>query len=190
MSDLLKELQSGKRKSIELYESNWAIEYERSLNLNHVRPSDWKYKISDLVNDMQSGKRRFIEPYEFEWAREYEQSLIPVDVRYPKKGDIYEALEDQTVGYLTSYKAPYTGGGDGTLLKCEQIWIWTAPAGEKPLAGSALPIEYEKMEERIIPKEERENLKYTGFQFVIPTVVLNSKFKLVGTGYQKEEKRN
>ena len=190
MSDLLNEVESGKRKSIEPYEFNWASEYEQSLHLTHVRPADWKYTISDLVNDMQSGKRKFIEPFECEWAREYEQSLIPDDVRYPKKGNIYESLEDQTVGYLTSYKAPYTGGGDGTLLKGEQIWIWTDPAGEKPLAGGALPIEYEKMEERIVSKEERESSKYAGFQFVIPIVDLNSKFKLVGIGYQKEGKRN
>lgn len=149
------------------------------------RPPDWNLTISDLMAEIESGKRKGVGHPELDWAREYEKSLIPEGVRFPRKGDVYESLYDQEVSYLTAWSAPFTGGGEATLLKGERIWIDSDPREEKPIGTYALPIEYGKLEERMVPREEREAPKYGGFYFYFKTVDLNDKFTLVETGYTK-----
>ncbi|MGD0339981.1 MAG: hypothetical protein ABSB78_14465 [Bacteroidota bacterium] len=163
------------------------VKYKRQAT---KRPPDWNLKISDLVEEVKAGKRKFIGTTEIIWAREYERSLIPDGVRYPQKGDVYESLKDQTVHYLTAWAAPYTGGGDTTLLKGEQFWIKSEPLEKNPIGTYALPIEYKKLEERMVPGSDRDNSKYRGFYFAFTTVELNNNFKLVQTGYTNESEQD
>ena len=146
-----------------------------------ARPPDWNLTIDDLIEEMKAGKRRSIN--EFKWAREYEQSLIPDGVRFPRKGDVYESLKDQTVSYLIGWHGPFTTGGAATLLKGERVWINSDATDEKPIGTHALPIEREKLEERMVPREDRDDPKYGGFYLFFKTVELNENFKLVKTGY-------
>lgn len=149
------------------------------------RPHDWNLAIDDLVEEMKAGKRRSIE--ELRWAREYEQSLIPEGIRFPQKGDVYESLKDQTVSYLIGWRGPFTTGGESTLLKGERVWINSNATDEKPIGTYALPIEREKLEERMVPSEDRGDPKCGGFYFFLKTVELNENFKLVETGYTGTE---
>lgn len=167
---------------------NWTRRKRGDSEVNRessTRPPDWNLTIDDLVEEMKAGKRRSIE--ELRWAREYEQSLIPDDIRFPQKGDVYESLTDQTVRYLIGWRGPFTTGGEATLLKGERVWINSNATDEKPIGTYALPIEVEKLEERMVPKEDRENSKYDGFHFSLKTVELNENFKLVETGYTGTE---
>src|SRR5215203_6896773 len=84
-------------------------------------PPGWNKTISELVAETTSGLRKSVGPYEIEWARDYERSLLPADVRFPKEGDLYEALQDVQIDYLTSWAAPFTGSGKGILKKGERI---------------------------------------------------------------------
>jgi len=147
------------------------------------RPADWNLTLDDLWAEMNAGKRKSVGQPEIEWAREYEKSLIPEDTRFPNKGDVYKANSDQVVHYMTAWSAPFTGGGEATLFKGERIWIDNDPNDEKPLGTYALPVEYRKLEKRMVPAEEREEPRYGGFYFHFKTVDLNKNFTLVQTGY-------
>lgn len=147
------------------------------------RPADWNLTVEDLFAEMNAGKRKSLGQPEIEWAREYEKSLIPKGTRFPKKGDVYESNTDQTIHYMAAWSAPFTGGGKATLLKGERIWIDKDPSEERSIGSYALPIEYDKLEKRMVSLEDREEPKYNGFYFYFNTVALNSDFTLVQTEY-------
>jgi len=148
------------------------------------RPADWNKTIDDLFQEMNAGLRKDIRQPELDWAREYTRSLIPDGLRYPQQGDVFESLVDQPIRYMTAWRAPFTGGGDSTILAGERVWIDSAPSHEKPISVYALPIEYEKLEKRMVPIKERSAAKYNGFYLSIVTMVLLEKYMLVDTHYQ------
>jgi len=146
-------------------------------------PVDWNRTIDDLFSEMKAGKRKHVGQPEIEWAREYEKRIIPEGTRFPKKGDVYESKTDKTVHYMTAWSAPFTGGGEATLLKGERIWIDNDPNEERPIGTYALPIEYDELEKRMVPLADRQAPKYGGFYFHFKTVDLNTNFTLVQIGY-------
>ena len=149
------------------------------------RPADWNLTIDDLLTEMKEGKRKSIGQPELDWAREYQISIIPESYRFPRQGDLYESIVDQEVDFLTAWSAPFTGGGRGTLLKGEKIWI-PEETDEKCTGTYADPVDYSRLEQRIVSESDRTAEKYGGFYFFINTVDLNEKFKLVDTGFKKE----
>lgn len=150
------------------------------------RPPDWNLTISELIEEIKTGKRSMSQS-EMYWAREYELSLIPDDIRRPRRGDVYESLMDQTVNYVTGWRAPMTAGGEGVLQKGERVWIRSDPIDEKPIGVDAFPVEYENVETRMVPESDRNDQKYAGFYLFLKTLDLNDKFKLVETGYTGNE---
>jgi hypothetical protein len=150
-------------------------------------PEGWNLTLDDLFAEMQAGKRKSVGKPEMDWAKEYETGLLPENMHFPKKGDLYESLADQQIEYMTAWAAPYTGGGEGLLLKGERIWIHSEPVGEKPLGAYALPVEYEKVEERMVKAAERETEKYGGMYFYFKTVELEKNFRLIETGFKGQK---
>ena len=150
-------------------------------------PEGWNLTYDDLFAEMKAGKRKSVGNPEAAWAKEYEASLLPANTGFPKKGDLYESLADQQIEYITAWAAPYSGGGTGSLLKGERIWIHSEPVGEKPLGAYALPVEYEKLEERMVPAAERSIEKYGGFYFYFKTVELEKNFRLIETGFKGQK---
>jgi len=146
-------------------------------------PKGWNLTISDLMKEMKEGKRKSVGSPEADWAREYARSRIPETYRFPKKGDLYECMQDQEVTYMTSWSAPFTGGGKSILFKGERIWVDSEPNDPKPIGTYALPTEYDKLEKRMVPEEDRTNQKYGGFYFHFDTMALNEKFRLIETDY-------
>ena len=151
------------------------------------RPKDWKLTISDLMQEMSEGKRTQIGQPELEWAREYQKSLIPSDYRFPQKGDLYESKIDQEIEFLTAWAAPFTGGGKSNVFKGERIWISSDPIEAKPIGTYALPVDYKKLEQRMVSSSDRNAPKYGGFYLSIDTKILNEKFTLITTGFCKEK---
>jgi hypothetical protein len=150
-------------------------------------PNDWDLTVTDLMNELKNGKRKQIGEPELSWARLYERSLIPRNYRFPRKGDLYKSKCDQTIDYLTSWSAPYTGGGTTTLFKGEKIWIFSDPTSNKTIGTYALPVDYKNLEDRIVPYNERTAFKYNGYYFSISTKTLNENFDLIQTGFVKEK---
>jgi hypothetical protein len=83
-------------------------------------PPDWNKTIQDLLDEAKKSGSAVGSP-EVDWARDYERSLIPSGTRFPKKGDVYEAIRDVEVSFMTSWLAPLTGGGTGTLIKGQRV---------------------------------------------------------------------
>jgi hypothetical protein len=162
----------------------WFHRFERPREVP-PRPEGWNRTIADLMAEVTAGKRGGVGQPEIDWARDYERSLIPPDVRFPQKGDVYEALEDMTADFLTAWSAPFTGGGQGLLKKSERILVDSEPSEPKPISSYAVAIDYEALEQRIVPESDRTAERYAGFYFHFKTVDLNRKFKLVETGYEK-----
>lgn len=75
-------------------------------------PPDWTKTLADLVAESKQ-TRSVIGPPETGWARAYERSLLRPWARFPLDGDVYEALEDTPIKFLTHWRAPFTGGGEG-----------------------------------------------------------------------------
>jgi hypothetical protein len=143
--------------------------------------------ISDLFEELKAGKRKEIKDPEMTRAREYERSLILSNYRFPKKGDLYAAKYDQDVSFMTSWQAPYTGGGTTKLFEGEQIWVDSNPMDEKPIGAYLLPVDYSDLENRIVSESDRSSFKYDGFYFHIATKTLNENFNLVRTSFSKEK---
>ena len=146
-------------------------------------PADWSLTLSDLMDELTDGKRDSIDCQERIWALDYERSLLPTDIRFPEKGDVYESLEDQTISFLIAYSAPFTGGGEGVLRKGDKIWIHSATVEDKSMGEYAIPVHYKELEQRMVTVEERDSFRYDGFYFHFTTVDLNEKFRLVETGF-------
>ena len=147
------------------------------------RPVDWNLTTADLMDELTEGKRDSLGSQERIWALDYERSILPTDIRFPKKGDVYESLEDQTVHFLIAYSAPFTGGGEGVLLKGDKIWIHNNVTEDNSMGEYAIPVNYKELEMRMVTPDERDSLRYDGFYFYFKTVDLNEKFKLVETGF-------
>lgn len=150
-------------------------------------PPDWNLTIADLLNEMTEGKRKSLGYPELGWAREYEKSRIPKNYRFPQQGDLYEALIDQEIEFLTSWTAPFTGSGKATLHKGERIWIDSETVDKNPIGAYALPVDYVTLETRMVSEQDRTAPNYNGFYFHFSTIDLNEKFRLIGPGFKKEK---
>lgn len=142
------------------------------------RPPDWNLTLDDLGEELESGKRRILGQPEIDWARDYERSLIPEGVRFPRDGDVYASLEDRTVSYMTAWAAPFSGGGEGVLKAGERVRI-SGDFGPEPISVYAVPVEYDEIEARMVPEEERRSRKYGGFYLSLRTMELHEAFERV-----------
>jgi hypothetical protein len=144
-------------------------------------PRGWNKTISDLFAEVAAGRRAAVGSPEADWARDYERSLLPEGTRFPCVGDTYEALEDFDAQYLTSWAAPYTGGGAATLPKGERVEVRHPAVISRPIMVYVYPVNYKELEARIVPEDVRNAGGYGGFYFAIRTVDLNTKFRIVRT---------
>jgi hypothetical protein len=141
-------------------------------------PDGWNKTLSDLNEELMRGERQSIGNPELHWAREYTRSQIPTTMRFPKKGDIYEVLEDMTVTYSVAYNAPFTGSGSGLLKKGDRLIVNHEPPDSKPIGVSLNGVNHKDLEARMVPRSIRREPRYGGIYFYFDTVELNNKFKL------------
>jgi hypothetical protein len=111
--------------------------------------------------------------------------MLPADIRYPRKGDIYEAVTDFEVTYLTAWAAPYTGDGRGSLKAGDRLCIEHEPSNPKPISVYATAVNYEDLEKRLVPPDVRKNEQYCGYYFSLKIADLHSLFKLVHADTEK-----
>ena len=143
------------------------------------RPHGWDKTIADLTAEMQRGERMSVGRPEIDWARDYERDQIPADMCFPRKGDIYEALDDLPTHYMTAWAAPFTGSGEGLLKKGDKVVVDHDPMDPKPIGVYAKAVDYDFLEQRMVPASDRTAPRYGGFYFSFKTVDLNRKFRLV-----------
>ena len=142
-------------------------------------PTGWNKTVADLLEEARRGERGSVGSPEVDWARDYERSRIPFGTRFPRKGDIYEAIKDIHVHYMTAWAAPYTGEGEGTLIAGDRVFVYQDPLFSEPVVVYAKPVDYVALEERMVPSDVRADSNYSGFYFCVKTVDLSNLFKLV-----------
>jgi hypothetical protein len=141
-------------------------------------PAGWNKTIADLFAEAKES-RRPVGPPEIDWARAYERSLLRPWARFPLNGEIYEALDDTPVRFLTHWSAPFTDGGAGILPKGTKVRVQVSDFMPEPVLVYADPLDRDVIERILVPETTRKAHKYGGFSLSIPTADLNQRFRLV-----------
>jgi len=132
--------------------------------------------VEELFNEVKKGKT--VCGKAMENARKLSKALMPTGLFYPKGGEVFEAVQDVQISYLTHFMAPYTGGDKAKLLKGERV-IVSKPSQEKPLSYYCHPINAAETENQIIPFSDKDDPAYNGFSLSIDTKSLNNNFKQI-----------
>jgi hypothetical protein len=141
-------------------------------------PLGWNKTLADLFADLKESRSPIGAP-ETEWARSYERSLLRSWARFPLDGDVYEAVEDTAVKFLTHWRTPFTDGGSGTLPKGTRVRVKVPDWMREPVGVYAEPLDAERIERALISEADRCNAKCDGFSLSISTAELNKCFRLV-----------
>ena len=141
-------------------------------------PAGWKKTIRDLGKELPD---RLPAPEEWEWARTYERTELRKWARFPRDGDIFEAVQDTPVDYLTHWRAPFTGGGSGVLPAGTKFRVLVPQGDAEPVGVYASPLERDRIEKLLIPSDMSSQAKYDGFSLSITTADLNRMYRLVST---------
>jgi len=139
-------------------------------------PKGWNKTVDELRSENKDPKVR-----EIKWAIEYERDQLRGTFRFPKNGEIFEALENVKIGCLIHWKAPYTEGEEFILGKSTIIKVKVNDFDPEPVGVYADAIDYEKLEKEIVPEMIRKDKKYNGYSLFISTKVLNNHFRLIVT---------
>jgi len=82
---------------------------------------------------------------------------------FPKNGEIYEAFAEFDINYRTIHLSSYTGGGRALFPSGERLIIDTC--GRNRINVYCDAVNYDILEERIVPKISRNSLTYQGYYF-------------------------
>jgi hypothetical protein len=96
-----------------------------------------------------------------------------------RDGDVFEALEDTPVSFVTHWRAPFTGGGAGEIPKGTRVRVLAL--NEAPAAATvyARPLEAEPIERLLVPESDRLRNGYDGFSLCISTHDLRKRFRRI-----------
>ena len=141
---------------------------------NAELPAGWNKRVRDLI-----AERRSVSAQEFAWARTYERAQLRTWARFPRDGDVYEALADMAISYVTHWRAPFTGGDTGRLRGGTLVRVTVYPHEPEPVDVHAKPLDTERVEREIVSEADRRSAKYAGFSLAISTTELNTCFRLV-----------
>jgi len=86
---------------------------------------------------------------------------------HPKKGERYIIRVGFKANVLTTWCAPFTGGGERFLPAGLEFIVDYDPP-EIATAVSALPNPYELWEKDLVSPEDRKAKKYSGYYLVVP----------------------
>ena len=99
----------------------------------------------------------------------------------PKKGERYVVRREFPASILTTWFAPFTGGGKKTIPIGLEFVIENEPnAGA--VAATALPDPYESWERELVDPSEREAEKYSGYYLVIRFDALYANCECINAG--------
>jgi hypothetical protein len=143
------------------------------------RPPGWNKTLSALDDELKRGERKLVGQPEITWAVDYEREQLPAGIRFPRKGDVYEVVVEMPVHFLTMWKAPFTGSGQGLLRRGDRLLVDHDPGEPNPIGVNLIAVDYAAIEQRLVSASDRAKPNYNGFYFHFKTVVLNQQFRLV-----------
>ena len=125
-------------------------------------------------------ENRLVSGEEITRAMEYERSLLGDDFQFPRDGEIYEAVDDIEITYLTHWSAPFTGGDAFVLKKGERVRVKVDDQNPEPISVYAKSTDEERLEREIILEETRTSAEYSGYSLSIESSKLSVHFRLIG----------
>jgi hypothetical protein len=143
-----------------------------------VFPIGWTKTTADLFAESKE-LGTAVGPPQTEWALAYERHLLRSWARFPNDGEVYEALEDNSVTVLTDWAAPYTGGCDGVLPKSTKVRVSVVSFNLEPVAVYAFPLNSKEIEALLVSEADRCNEKYRGYHLSVSTADLNRRYRLI-----------
>jgi hypothetical protein len=135
-------------------------------------PSGWNKTLRDLI-----AERRSVSADEFAWARAYERAKLRSWARFPRDGEIYEALCDMPVSYITHWRGPFTGGDTGTLRAGTRVVVHVGLDEPEPVHVHARPLDAARIEEELVSETDRRQPNYAGFSLTLSVEDLNKRFR-------------
>jgi hypothetical protein len=91
-----------------------------------------------------------------------------------QKGQLYRTLEPIPVRYLIHWRAPFTGGGSGTLPAGETLVVRDGPS----FWSSLVTCDAERageIETLLVPEADRKAEKYAGYTLFISLETIRSR---------------
>lgn len=143
--------------------------------MSDVFPPGWTKTVRDLFAEPS----RTIGADELEWARAYERSLLQSWARFPRNGEVFEAIEETAVEFVTHWSAPFTGGGSGVLPRGTKVRVEVFDRDPEPIAVYARPLDYAALEATLVSQLDRSADKYDGYSLSLRTEQLNRLFRPV-----------
>jgi hypothetical protein len=102
----------------------------------------------------------------------------PLTIQW-RNGDVFEALEDTPVSFVTHWRAPFTGGGTGMIPKGTKVRVLVLNVAPAPATVYARPLEAEPVEHLLVPESDRKSTGYDGFSLCISTQDLGERFRRI-----------
>jgi hypothetical protein len=137
-------------------------------------PPGWTKTLKEL-----NAEEGLPKPWEVQWAISYEHAQLKKWARFPRDGEVFEALGKLDVGYEINWDAPVSSGGTATLAQGTRVRVTVFDQEPEPVTVNAVPLEYGLLEQQIIPEEYRVQSKYAGYNLSITTEDLNKLFRRV-----------
>lgn len=88
---------------------------------------------------------------------------MPEQVKLPEHGEIYEAVEEFAITYKTIYRTSFSGSGKARFPAGERLVVDTR--GRKNINVYCDAVNYELLEDQIVPEKTRTSLSYNGYYF-------------------------
>jgi hypothetical protein len=96
-----------------------------------------------------------------------------------RKGERYRASEAVAVGVMTHWDGPFTGGGEATLPAGEEFVVSNDP---RPGATAVYcdPVRYDALHSLFVPKEDRDEPGYGGYDLCVALEAIQTHCENVG----------
>jgi hypothetical protein len=86
---------------------------------------------------------------------------------FPRKGQIWEAIDDCDAQIQYLFSAPITFSGSGRLTAGERVCILTETADPQAAMVSFLPIRYDELHDRLVPSDIRDTPRYKKYMLSV-----------------------
>ena len=98
---------------------------------------------------------------------------------FPRGGQIWEVTDgcDVRIDYL--FTAPITFNGAGRLTAGERVCITTETTGPQPTVVSFLPVRYEELHDRLVPRDISDTPRYKKYTLSVMTGYFCEHFRLI-----------
>jgi hypothetical protein len=93
----------------------------------------------------------------------------------PRKGWRFRAREALPVSALTTWRAPFTGGGKSIALPAGEEFEIAHDVPDTATAAACMPLRYDDLHSSFVTEQDRHSAKYGGYYLVIKLSDISEK---------------